>query len=143
MSLWLVLLVVALIVGAILIAIARVARPLAQQTPALSQLSACCPVCSGKTIYRTGKTYECANCHSALKMAFTLRSLWAIPVLFGTCAVLFLTVQLLHRSGLLSGVWLAAVLGGLTSLGFGLTMRACVRCFVYRPANPQNVRGAI
>jgi hypothetical protein len=142
MSLWSVLLVVALIVGAILITIARVARPLAQQTPALSQLSACCPVCSGKTIYRTSKTYECANCHSALKMAFTLRSLWAIPVLFGACAVMLLTVPL-HRAGLLSGVWLAGVVGGLSALGFSLTMRTYMRGFVYRPANPQNVRGAI
>jgi hypothetical protein len=138
MSLWSVLLVVALIVGAILIAIARVARPLAQQTPTLSQLSACCPVCSGKTIYRTGKTYECANCHSALKIAFTLHSLWAIPVLFAACAVMLLTVPL-HRAGLLSGVWLAGVVGGLSALGFNLTMRTCMRGFVYRPANPQTV----
>jgi hypothetical protein len=135
MPLWSALLVVALIVVAIVIAIARVARPPAQQTMSLSKLTACCPVCSGKTIYRTGNTYECANCHSALKMAFSPRSLWAIPVLFAACAVMLITVPL-HRAGFLSGIWLAGVVGGLSALGFNLTMRTYMRGFVYRPAIP-------
>lgn len=138
MSLWSMLLVVAFIVGAILIAIGRVARPRPQQTPALSRLPARCPVCSDTAIHRTGKAYECANCHSALKISFTLRSLWAIPVLFAACAVMLLTIPL-HRAGLLSGVWLAGVVGGLSALGFNLTMRTCMRGFVYRPAKPQTV----
>jgi hypothetical protein len=135
MPLWSALLVVALIVGAIVIAITRVARPLVQQTRSLSKLTACCPVCSGKTIYRAGKRYACANCHSALKMAFTPHSLWAIPVLFAACAVMLVTVPL-HRAGFLSGVWLVGVVGGLSALGFNLTMRAIMRGFVYRPAIP-------
>lgn len=138
MSSWSVVLVVALIVGAIVFAITRVTQPVEQRKPVLSQLSACCPVCSERAIYRTGKTYECANCHSALKMAFTVRALWAIPVLFGACAVMLLIVPL-HRAGLLSGIWLAGAVGGLSALGFSLTMRTYMRGFVYRLANPQIV----
>jgi hypothetical protein len=138
MSLWSVLLLVAIIVGAILIVVSRISRPTTRQTPAVSQLLAACPVCSGKIIYRMGRTYECSNCRTALKMAFTLRSLWAIPVLFASCAVMLLIVPL-HRAGLLSGIWLAGAVGGLASLGFSLTIRTYFRGFEYRRVNPQVV----
>jgi hypothetical protein len=100
-----------------------------------SILSAPCPICAGRAIFRTGNVYECANCHSALKVAITSRSLWAIPTLVGMCAVLLLTVPL-EQSGFLSGVWLAAIRGGLAALAFGLTARVFIRGLKYR-ASPK------
>jgi hypothetical protein len=134
MSVWFVLTLIVCLVGALLFAVFRAELP---KTPAHSDLSARCPVCSGTAVIRTGKTYECANCHSALKITFTLRALWAIPVTLLTCAVALLAIPL-HRTGWLSGVWLAAVIGGLSSLGFSLAMRMYMRGLAYSVAKPRN-----
>jgi hypothetical protein len=49
----------------------------------------------------------------------------------GMCAVILLTVPL-ERSGVLSGVWLAASRGGLVALAFGVTARVFIRGLKYR-----------
>jgi hypothetical protein len=134
MPVWLLLLLIMLSVGALLFAISRAELP---KTPVPSRLSGHCPVCLGTTVIRTGNTYQCATCHSALKITFTLRALWALPVSLSTCGVLFLAIPV-HRAGWLSGVWLAGVIGGLSSLGFSLAMRTYMRGLVYRVAEAQN-----
>jgi len=130
MPIWVGLLLIVTFVIAILIAIAHVAGP-KNSTP--SRLSAPCPVCTGKTILVIGKIYECANCHSALRVAITSRSLLAIPTALGMCAVILLTIPL-ERSGFLSGVWLAASRGGLAALAFGLSARVFIQGLKYRVA---------
>jgi hypothetical protein len=130
MPIWVALLLIVAFVVAILVAIAHVAGP-KNATP--SRLSAPCPVCMGKTILLTGKVYECANCHSILKVAITPRSLLAIPTVLGMCAVMLLTIPL-ERSGFLSGVWLAASRGGLAALAFGLSARVFIQGLKYRVA---------
>jgi hypothetical protein len=96
-----------------------------------SKLSAPCPSCGGSAIFRTGNLYECADCHSALKVTITSRALWAIPTLAGMLAVFVLTVPL-QRSGFLSGVWLAAIRGSLAALASALTVRVLIRGMKYR-----------
>ena len=125
---WFALLFIIAAVAAIIFAIAHVAGP---KSPVPSKLSAPCPICGGKEIYLAGKVYECANCHSVLRVAITSQSLWAVPILVGMCAVILLTVPL-QRFGLLSGVWLAASRGGLAALAFGVTARAFIRGLKYR-----------
>jgi hypothetical protein len=132
MSVWFGLLLIVLFVGGILFAISKVTRP---KTPALSKLSARCPVCAGKEIYQTGTNLECASCHSVLKVTVSSRVLLVIPILLGLCAGMFLT-RLLETSGILSGLSLAIVRGALASVGFGLTMHAGIRGLSYRVANP-------
>jgi hypothetical protein len=131
MPIWVPLLVIATFVIAILIAIAHVANP---KMPTPSKWPGACPVCMGKTILQTGKVYECANCHSILRIAITRRSLWAIPTILGMCAVILLTIPL-ERSGFLSGVWLAASRGALTALAFGLSARVLIQGLKYRVAS--------
>ena len=87
----------------------------------------------GKTILLTGKLYECANCHSILRVAITSRSLLAIPTVLGMCAVMLLTIPL-ERAGFLSGVWLAATRGGLAALAFGFSARVFIQGLKYRVA---------
>jgi predicted neutral ceramidase superfamily lipid hydrolase len=128
MTVWLALVLVTAFVVAVVFAMAHVAGP---KAPVPSKLLAPCPVCSGKEIYLTGKVYECANYHSVLRVAITSRSLWAIPTLVGMCAVILLTVPL-QRSGILSGMWLAASRGGLAALAFGVSARVFIRGLKYR-----------
>ena len=135
MSPGLVLLLIFLGLGAFLFALFRVAS---QQTGVLSKYPAACPVCGAKTIRQMGKTYECTNCHSVLKLTFTRRALWSIPVLLGMITLMFLTVPL-RRAGLLTGVWLAAAIGGIGSLGFSLCMKSFMRGMVYRQAQSPTV----
>jgi hypothetical protein len=128
MSAWFVLFLIIVFLSAIVFAIAHVAGP---KTPVPSKLSTPCPVCGGNEIYLTGKVYECANCHAALRISISSQSLWAIPILIGMCFAILLTVPL-QRSGALSGVWLAASRGGLGALAFGLSARAIIRGLKYR-----------
>jgi hypothetical protein len=130
MAIWVALLLIVTFVIAILVAIAHVAGP---KNPTPSRLLASCPVCMGKTILLTGKIYECANCHSILRVAITSRSLLAIPTVLGMCAVMLLTIPL-ERAGFLPGVWLAASRGGLVALAFGLSARVFIRGLKYRVA---------
>jgi hypothetical protein len=130
MSPGLVLLLILLCLGAFFFVLFRMAS---RQTDVPSKYPAPCPVCGGKSICQMGKTYECTNCHSTLKLTFTPRALWSIPVLLGMVALMLLTVPL-RRAGLLTGVWLAAAVGGLGSLGFSLSMQAFIRGMVYRLA---------
>jgi len=46
-------------------------------------------------------------------------------------AFMFLTVPL-RRAGLLTGVWLAAAIGGIGSLAFSLSIQSFMRGMVYR-----------
>jgi hypothetical protein len=127
-TVWLALLIVIAFVVAILFAIAHVAGA---KSPVTSKLSAPCPICAGKEIYLSGKAYECASCHSVLRVAITSQTLWAIPTLVGMSAVILLTIPL-QKSGVLSGVWLAASRGGLAALAFGVAARVFIRGLKYR-----------
>jgi hypothetical protein len=127
---WLPLAFVVIFVGGILFAISKVARP---KTPVLSVVPAPCPVCAGSEIYRTGNTLECANCHSILKGAISSRALWIVPIMLGFLAAMYLTIPL-QRYGFLTGVWLAAVRGGLAAGTLGLCAQTVKRSIRYRVA---------